>query len=164
MDTHVKCFTFTGPIQEEEEKEAQETQQKKEKEGSISVRPWARLATAALWFFHPPDSSQVMLFLPLPSKNLSHPASVITLEQETYRLVTLGFCVRSEFEGSTHPSAYLLLTFTTMIFLEHFFLVTHHKWTEVNSSYISPSSFRRFPCDWPSQSCSLGFIPDILHL
>lgn len=83
---------FTGQIQEEEEKEAQETRQKKEKEGSISVRLRARLTTVAFYGSHPPDSSLVVLFLPLTSKNFSHPASVITLEQETYRLVTLGFC------------------------------------------------------------------------
>lgn len=89
--SNVKCFTFTGQIQEEEEKEAQETRQKKEKEDCISVRLGAQLTTVALQFPHPPDSSLV-LCLPLTSKNFTHPASVITLQQETYRHVMLGFC------------------------------------------------------------------------
>lgn len=99
---------FTGQIQEEKEKEAQETWQKKEKEGGIPVRLGARLATVALRFTHLPDSSLVVLFLPLTSKNLSHPAPVIMLEQDTYRLV-MGFCEQSEIEGVMHPSQWQLL-------------------------------------------------------
>lgn len=106
---NVKCFTFTGQVQEEEEKEAQETWQKKEKEGSVSVRLRARLTTVALRFSHPPDNSLVVLLLPLTSKNVSHPALVIKLEQETYRLEMLGFCEWGEIEGDTHPSKWQLL-------------------------------------------------------
>lgn len=39
-------FMFTGQIQEEEEKEAQETRQEKEKEGGLSVGLGARLTEA----------------------------------------------------------------------------------------------------------------------
>lgn len=56
MELILKCFMFTGQIQEEEEKEAQETRQKKEKEGSISVRLGARLITVTLRCSHPPDT------------------------------------------------------------------------------------------------------------
>ena len=78
----------TGQILEEEEKEAQETRQKKEKEGSISVQLRARLKNVALRFSH--DSSQVVLFLPLTTKNFSHPALVITREQGDLQTCNAG--------------------------------------------------------------------------
>lgn len=48
LNTNIKCFAFTGQIQEEKEKEAQETRQKKEKECSLSVRLGAGLTKRIL--------------------------------------------------------------------------------------------------------------------
>lgn len=160
---NVNCYTLAGQIQEEKEKEAQETWQKKEKEGSISVGLRAWLTTVIYGFSLSWLFTSSVYFLPLTTKNFSHPASVITLGGEDLQTCGAGFLWMKR-SWKKLPSLYMattgtyhLLTLIVMLFVGDCSFELHLKrglkW--IPQHFFLPIDLGHFSCDWISLSLSV---------